>query len=319
MSLIWLNVRPIKILKNNNMPSIFSLKHLPARFMVFTLYLISFLSLKNKHRLGNWLGQKCYKYANSRTKIARKNMTACFPEKTPAEIEEMVEDCFIQLATGFIEGTHAWWQDMQPFKDTVKVTGLEHVLNAQQKGKGVLILGGHFAVVDFAIPLFSSKVENLAYMYRPNNNPVIDNMIETGRARAGVSSFTKKQLKDMKAFMNNGGMVWYGCDQDFGKKADIFVPFFGVDAANISTPSWIVKETGAAVIFMGMRRLSDNEGEEEYEIEFSPELPEFGKDDTADAKAWNTELEKAVRRYPTQYMWVHKRFKTRPEGEAKFY
>ena len=283
--------------------------------MVFTLYLISFLSLKNKHKLGSWIGKKCYKHANNRTKIARKNLTACFPEKTSAEIEAMVEDCFIQLATGFIEGTHAWWQDMKPFNDSVKVTGLEHVLTAQKKGKGVLILGGHFAVVDFAIPLFTSKVENIAYMYRPNNNPIIDRMIEKGRARSGAKSFTKKQLQDMRAFMNNGGMVWYGCDQDFGKKADVFVPFFGVDAANISTPSWIVKETGAAVIFMGMRRI----GEEEYEIEFSPELPEFGHDNTADAKAWNQELEKAVRRYPTQYMWVHKRFKTRPEGQAKFY
>lgn len=297
------------------MPSIFNLKYLPSRLMVFTLYLISFLSLKNKHKLGSWIGKKCYKHANSRTKIARKNLTACFPEKPSAEIEAMVEDCFIQLATGFIEGTHAWWQDMKPFNDSVKVTGLEHVLAAQKKGKGVLILGGHFAVVDFAIPLFTSKVENIAYMYRPNNNPIIDRMIEKGRARSGAKSFTKKQLQDMRAFMNNGGMVWYGCDQDFGKKADVFVPFFGVDAANISTPSWIVKETGAAVIFMGMRRI----GEEEYEIEFSPELPEFGHDNTADAKAWNQELEKAVRRYPTQYMWVHKRFKTRPEGQAKFY
>lgn len=283
--------------------------------MVFTLYLISFLSLKNKHKLGNWLGKKCFKYATSRTQIARKNLTACFPEKSAPEIEQMVEDCFIQLATGFIEGTHAWWQDMQPFNDSVKVTGLEHVLTAQKKGNGVLILGGHFAVVDFAIPLFTSKVENIAYMYRPNNNPIIDRMIEKGRARSGAKSFTKKQLQDMRVFMKNGGMVWYGCDQDFGKKADIFVPFFGIDAANISTPSWIVKETGAAVIFMGMRRI----GKEEYEIEFSPELPEFGHDDSADAKAWNQELEKAVRRYPTQYMWVHKRFKTRPEGQAKFY
>lgn len=283
--------------------------------MVFTLYLISFLSLKNKHKLGNWIGKKCYEHANSRSQIARKNLTACFPEKNTTEIEEMIEDCFIQLATGFIEGTHAWWQDMKSFNDSVKVTGLEHVLTAQKKGKGVLILGGHFAVVDFAIPLFTSKVENIAYMYRPNNNPIIDRMIEKGRARSGAKSFTKKQLHDMRVFMNNGGMVWYGCDQDFGKKADIFVPFFGIDAANISTPSWIVKETGAAVIFMGMRRI----GTEEYEIEFSPELPTFGLDYTADAQAWNHELEKAVRRHPTQYMWVHKRFKTRPEGQAKFY
>ncbi len=300
---------------NKNKPSVFSLKYLPSRLMVFTLYCISFLSLKNKHRLGNWLGKLVKKKLASRARVARKNLQACFPEKSAEQIEQMVEECFIELATGFIEGTHAWWQDMSQYKKSVKVTGLEHVLEAQKKGKGVLILGGHFAVVDFAIPLFSSKVDNLAYMYRPNNNPIMDNMIEKGRARAGVSSFGKKELKEMKTFMANGGMVWYGCDQDFGKKASVFAPFFGVDAINITSPSWIAQETGAPVIFMGMRRL----GGEEYEIEFSAELPNFGVDEQQDAINWNKELEEAVRRYPTQYMWVHKRFKTRPEGEPAFY
>ncbi len=149
--------------------------------------------------------------------MARKNIKACVPDLNPEEVEEMVEQCFIELATGFTEGTHAWWQDMSQYKESVKVTGLEHVLNAQKKGNGVLVLGGHFAVVDFAIPLFSSKVQKLAYMYRPNN-PIIDIMIETGRAKAGVTGFQKSEFKKMQAFMQDGGMVWYGCDQDFGKK-----------------------------------------------------------------------------------------------------
>jgi KDO2-lipid IV(A) lauroyltransferase len=302
-------------MNKNNKPSIFNIKYLPARLMVFTLFLISQLSLNKKHRLGKWLGVKAKKNIKSRAHIARTNLSRCFPEKSKPEIENMVEDCFVQLATGFIEGTHAWWQDMTPYKQAVNTVGLENLINAQKKGKGVLLLGGHFAVVDFAIPLLSHHVSNLAYMYRPNDNPIMDSMIETGRARANVSSFTKKELKSMKQFMGNGGIVWYGCDQDFGKKANIFTPFFGVPAANITTPSWIVRETGAAVVLMGMHRLDNGE----YEISFSPELPVTGEDEAADAKVWNEQLEKEVARFPTQYMWVHKRFKTRPEGEAAFY
>ncbi len=283
--------------------------------MVFVLYSISFLSIKNKMRFGSWLGHLAKRKLSSRANIARKNLKACFKDKSDKEIEDMVEDCFVQLTTGFIEGTHAWWQDMKPHQARVKSTGIEHLIEAQKKGNGVLLLGGHFAVVDFAIPLIAAQIKNLAYMYRPNNNPIINDMIEKGRARAGVSSFTKKQLKEMKNFMADGGVVWYGCDQDFGKKGEVFAPFFGVEAINITTPSWIVKETGAAVIFMGMRRL----GEEEYEIEFSKELPEFGHGDEQDARCWNKELEESVSRFPTQYMWVHKRFKTRPEGEKDFY
>lgn len=300
---------------NKLTPSIFNFKYLPARLMVFSLYLVSFLSLKNKHKLGSWLGKKASKKLKSRAHIARKNLSTCFPDKSTSEIEEMVEDSFVQLTTGFIEGTHAWWQDMSPYKESVNVVGLENLIAAQKKGKGVLLMGGHFAVVDFAIPLLSHNVTKLGYMYRPNDNPIVDNMIESGRAKANVTGFTKKQLKEMKVFMADGGIVWYGCDQDFGKKATVFAPFFGVQAANITTPSWIVRETGAAAIFMGMRRLKDGR----YEISFSEELPFTGTDELADTLAWNQQLEKEIMSYPTQYMWVHKRFKTRPEGEAAFY
>ena len=300
---------------NKNQPSVFNLKYLPSRLIVTLLFSISFLSLKNKHRLGSWLGKLAKKKLTSRARVARKNIQACFPELSSQELEQMIEQCFIELTTGLIEGTHAWWQDMSQYKDSVKVTGLDNVLNAQKKGNGVLVLGGHFAVVDFAIPLFTSKVDNISYMYRPNNNPIIDNMIETGRAKAGAIGFKKSELKEMQTFIQDGGVAWYGCDQDFGKKAYVFAPFFGIDAINITSPSWLARETGAAVIFMGMRRL----GPEQYEIEFSAELPGFGEDEQQDAIDWNKQLEDAVRRYPAQYMWVHKRFKTRPAGEPAFY
>ena len=187
----------------NKLPSVFNLKYLPTRIIVFILYCVSFLSLKNKMRLGSKLGRFAKKKLASRANIARKNLKACFKEKTDTEIEDMVEDCFVQLTTGFIEGTHAWWQDMKPHQARVKSTGIEHLIEAQKKGNGVLLLGGHFAVVDFAIPLIAAQIKNLAYMYRPNNNPILNDMIEKGRARAGVSSFTKKQLKEMKALLKS--------------------------------------------------------------------------------------------------------------------
>ena len=219
---------------------------------------------------------------------------------------------------GALEGPHAWWRDMAPHAERAKVVGLDRLLAAQAKGNGVLIMGGHFAAVDFIIPLFAAKVvENyeLGYMYRPHDNPVIDRMITNGRNRHGVTGFTKRQLKDMIKYLKDGGMVWYGCDQNFSKSSDLFVPFFGVQAANISTPTWIAKESGAAVVFMRMHRLPDGN----HEFEFTEELPKFGEDPQADCEAWNQELEKAIMHYPAQYFWVHKRFKTRPPGEPSVY
>ena len=293
-------------------------KYIGAWLMVLIMWLIAWLPLSSKQSLGKKLGSVLYRRMKARTRIGRKNLTACFPDKSPDEIEQLLEENMQQMTIGALEGPHAWWRDMKPHAKTVNVIGLEKLLAAQAKGNGVLIMGGHFAAVDFIIPLIAAKVTDrfhLAYMYRPHDNPVIDRMIVNGRNRHDVMGFTKRQLKDMIQFLKDGGMTWYGCDQNFSKSSDRFAPFFGVQAANISTPSWIAQESGAAVVFMRMHRL-ENGG---YEFEISDELPDFGKDPQADCEAWNKELENAVRMRPSQYFWVHKRFKKRPPGEAPFY
>jgi len=298
-------------------PSLLKPKYLGAWVVVFIMWLISWLPLSTKQTLGKKLGGFLYKKMKSRTKVGKKNLVACFPDKSEQEIEALLKENMEQMTMGALEAPHAWWRDMAPHAEKVKVIGLDKLLAAQAKGNGVLIMGGHFAAVDFIIPLFAAKVVEqyeLAYMYRPHDNPVIDRMITNGRNRHGVTGFTKKQLKDMVQYLKDGGMTWYGCDQNFSK-SDLFAPFFGVQAANLSTPSWIAKESGAAVVFMRMHRLPDGD----FEFEFSDELPDFGENPQQDCEAWNAELEKAILHYPAQYFWVHRRFKKRPPGEPKFY
>jgi len=293
-------------------------KYLFSWLIVFTLYLFSSIPLRTKLWLGAKLGPILAKKMRSRVTIARKNIRTCFPKLDEKQIEQRVVECMSQLAMGALEAPHAWWRDMSRHQGDVTIIGQDHLMKAHAKGKGVLIMGGHFAAVDFIIPLFAAEVVDrveLGYMYRPDNNPVIDRMIVKGRERHKVTGFTKRQLKEMISFIREGGMVWYGCDQDFGKHADLFVPFFGIQAANISTPSWIVRESGATVVFMSMRRLAKCK----YEFEFSRELPSFGEDPAKDAAVWNHELEKAIKEQPSQYFWIHRRFKTRPPGEPKFY
>jgi KDO2-lipid IV(A) lauroyltransferase len=153
-------------------------------------------------------------------------------------------------------------------------------------------------------------------MYRPNDNPVIDRTIEKGRRRHyGIQAFDKKRLKDMFAFIQDGGQVWYAVDQDFGNRCDVFAPFFGVQAGCISAPSWIARESGATVMVVSQFRHPNGQ----YEITFSPILENFGQDDQADAIVWNAYLEEAVRKHPDQYLWLHKRFKTRQEGLDNVY
>lgn len=292
----------------------------PALFLswliVFILYCFSLLSMLKKQSVGKRLGQFFYRKLPKRAKIARQNIQMCFPELTESEQEKIVEDTFIACTQGLMETTHAWWGDVQPYVDNLIVTGEEHFLEAKQRPGGLLLIGGHFSIFDLALPFFASKLDKPGYMYRPNDNPVIDRMIEKGRRRHyGIQAFDKKSLKDMLAFIHDGGQVWYAVDQDFGNKCDLFAPFFGVQAGCVSAPSWIARESGANVLVVSQYRHPNGQ----YEIAFSPILENFGEDAQADAVLWNAHLEEAVRKHPEQYLWLHKRFKTRPEGVAKIY
>lgn len=301
--------------KNTNRP-LWHPAFILSWLIVFVLYCFSLLSMPNKQKFGSRLGKLFYRKLPKRAKVARQNLELCLPELTEPEREEIVEATFVACTQGLMETTHAWWGDVQPYVDNLIVTGEEHFLEAKKRPGGLLLIGGHFSIFDLALPFFASHLDKPGYMYRPHDNPVIDRMIEKGRRRHyGIQAFDKKRLKDMLAFIKDGGQVWYAVDQDFGNKCDLFAPFLGVQAGCVSAPSWIARESGANVLVVSQFRHPNGQ----YEIEFSPILEGFGEDNQADAILWNMHLSNAVKKHPDQYLWLHKRFKTRPESEAKVY
>lgn len=288
----------------------------PSWLIVFTLYLLSLLPMSAKQRVGRRLGCFLERKLKSRSRVAHTNLAACLPELTENDREQLVQDNFIACTRGFLESTHAWWRDMSGYCDTTEMVGLEHLEKAKAKNRGVLLIGAHYSIFDFALPLIACKLDKPGYMYRPNNNPVVDRMIEKGRRRHfSIRPFSKRQLPRMMNFLREGGQVWFACDQDFGGKTELFVPFFGVDAGCITSPSYIARESGAAVICVSHLRLADGR----YRVEFSPIQENFGQDKVRDAKTWNHFIESTIREFPDQYLWLHKRFKSRPEGAARIY
>ncbi|WP_250656071.1 lysophospholipid acyltransferase family protein [Alkalimarinus coralli] len=288
----------------------------PTWIVVFILFCISLLPLSTKLSLGEKLGKLLHKKLKSRAKVTRKNIAACFPELSDEEQARLIEDTFISCSKGFMETTHVWWRDVQPMVDNLTIIGHEHLLEAQKRGKGILLLSGHFTIFDLALPLIGSQLHKPGYMYRPNDNPVIDRMIEKGRRRhCDIQGFSKRNLRGMIKYIKEGGSVWYAADQDFGRHSTEFVDFFGVNTACISAPSWIARETDASVLVVSQFRLPNGK----YEIAFSPILENFGKDDAKDAQEWNAYLEAEIRRHPDQYLWLHKRFKTRKPGDDPIY
>lgn len=284
--------------------------------LVFILWLLAFLPMGAKQRLGGSLGRLLARKLKSRARVADANLQACMPELDDAARKQLVEDTFVASARGFLESTHAWWRDMAPYCESASIHGLEHLEEAKKRGKGVLLIGGHYSIFDFALPLIACQLDKPGYMYRPNNNPVIDRMIERGRRRHfNIRPFTKRELRPMLSFLKQGGQVWFACDQDFGKKSEVFVPFFGVKAGCITSPSYIARESGAAVICVSHLRLPDGS----YRVVFSPIQEDFGDDLEKDAEVWNRFIETTIREQPDQYLWLHKRFKSRPEGAPSVY
>lgn len=265
--------------------------------------------------LGHAFGHIMYSLGGTRRMVTETNIKKCFPELSEDEQQKLVYDSFVSNAKGYIETTIVWWRPVDRFVDTLQIHGKEHLEEAIARGKGIILLGGHFSILDFVTP-FAGSVVDFNYMYRPQNNPLMDAVIERSRRRFTGRGFTKREIREMIDYVKQGNAVWYAHDQDLGMKHSIFAPFFGIQTATIKSTAWIARETGASVIQMSQFREQDGT----YSLHFFPILENYPSDDELEnATRVNAELEKAIRIHPEQYLWQHRRFKRRPEGEDPFY
>ena len=290
-------------------------RYWPTWLLIGLLRLVAFLPHALLQRVGSVFGWLSYWLARERRRIAETNVDLCFPERSEAERRRLARDSMISLAKGYLECTKVWWADMEPYQRRATVYGAEHLEEAKRRGKGIILLGGHFSILDFAGPLVN-KLMTFTCMYRPQGNALFNAVIERRRRVFAERTFSKHQLKSMVRYIRNGGLVWYACDQDFGPKESVFAPFFGVRAATLTAPAWIARATGATVLMVAQFR----EGGKHYSVHFSPIFEDYPSgDNVRDARKMNAALEQLVLIHPEQYLWVHRRFKTRPEGEPNLY
>ena len=290
-------------------------RYWPTWLLIGLLRLLAFLPHSVLQAIGTFLGWAMYHLGRERRDVAETNIRLCFPEKSATEQRQLARDSIIATAKGYVESTKGWWANMEPYHQRLQVYGREHLEEAKRRGKGIVLLGGHFSILDFAAPLVSPLMD-FNYMYRPQDNPLFDAVIERRRRTFSGRSFSKDNLRNMIRFIRDGGLVWYGCDQDFGRRNSVFAPFFGVQAATLTAPAWIAHATGATVLMISQFR----ERGKTYSVHFSPIFEDYPTgDEVADARRMNEELEKMILIHPEQYLWVHRRFKTRPEGEPDLY
>ncbi|EPF70178.1 lipid A biosynthesis lauroyl acyltransferase [Acinetobacter rudis] len=281
------------------------------------LMILAILPWSVQHRLAHVLGNIAFKYLKSRRKTTIRNLQVCFPEWSEEEVEQNSRQVFIDMMLGVFETLNAWYSP-QWFKDRVSIEGLEHINNAQAQGQGVLLLGTHSTLLD-AGGFICSQYFDPDVVYRPQNNALLDLLIYRCRATIYQHQIDHDDMRGLIRQLKNGHAIWYSPDQDFGLKQGVMAPFFGTAAATVTAHRRLLKISKAAAIPLYFYRYGDVH-DPRYHILIEPALDNMPSDDeVADATRVNKIIENQLRIAPTQYMWFHRRFKTRPEGYEHIY
>ncbi|MDD2742950.1 MAG: lipid A biosynthesis acyltransferase [Rhodocyclaceae bacterium] len=285
-----------------------------SHFLVGLLWLAHWLPLPILRALGAGLGRVLYALGRERRKVAQINLRLCFPEKTEAERNALARQHFIAFSQAVLDRTLGWWASRQRLERLIRITGAEHLLDPD--GRPLILLSPHFVGLDAGASRISMLVSGCT-VYSNQKNPVFNQVLLKGRQRFMDVLLLSRQdgMRKIVKAMKEGYPFYYLPDLDFGPKDSIFVPFFGVPAATIPGVSRLARLTGARVVPCITRQVPDG-----YEVEVMPAWDNFpGESIEADTEMVNRFIESQVLRMPAQYFWLHKRFKTRPPGEQRFY
>jgi len=291
-------------------------KYALSWFAILLLRIVAALPFKAKLIAGRCLGFLVFHLVKKRRHTVQTNVRLCFPELNTTQQEKMVRDIFTANGIGFFEIAWAWWANIDVIKNHYDIEGLEHIEAAKADGSGVLLVGAHFVHLDLC-GLMTNHSTPMSAIYRKNNNPVFEYIITKGRERFFEHVIERSDMRNIVRKLREGKTIWYSPDQDFGRDQAVFAPFFGIEAATLVSTSRLAKMGRAKPVGIAHYR---DPITHRYRIVISPVDTAFPTgDDYKDAVIINTMLEKAIRMQPEQYMWVHRRFKTRPEGEPSLY
>ena len=266
--------------------------------------------------LGRMIGRLGYVLARGRKHTAEVNLNLCFPEWPQNQRRTLLREHFLSLGMGLMETATAWLRKPDSYEHRFHIEGIEYLREAAREGKGVILIGFHFTTMDICAAVLSTQI-GMGAMYRKNKNPVLDYIMKKGRNKNLTGVIEREDIKGVIKFLRNGGIIWYGPDQDYGRKHSIFAPFFGVNAATIQATSRLARISASKVVVFTHYRQPGNNS---YVVRLSPPLENYPGDNMeGDARTINELAENAIMEYPEQYWWIHRRFKTRPAGESRPY
>lgn len=297
-------------------PALLAPRHWPAWFGLGCIWLLARLPYRWLLRLGRAAGWLAARIMRERRRVAARNLALCFPGMGNAQRQALLEQGLRDSGMMLVEFALAWMGSRRAVaRIPVTIDGLGHLQDARAGGRGVLLVGAHFSHLELCARLLSQRVP-IAGMYREHADAAFEWAIKRARLRYADAMFSKSELRQSVRYLKGGGVLWYAPDQDMRGKDAVFAPFFGVPAATITATHHLARLSGATVIAFFHRRLEQGG----YAIRLEAPLDTFPTTDVlADTARVNACIERMVREAPSQYLWLHKRFKTRPPGDESAY
>lgn len=278
--------------------------------------LLGHLPLGIQTRLGLGLGRLLLTIAPSRKKIAQTNFNLCFPQLSSQEKHQLLLENFALTGLALVETAACWFTDLSSRHANTRIKGQEHLDAAIASGKGVILLSFHLTSLEIGGCLLG-KHYPITAMYKANKNPLIEDFMRQGRLRHIDKLVEQNDVRGAIKALKNQEILWYATDQNYGAKSTVFVPFFGIQTSTITATSKLAKMTGAVIVPFTQKRSNHQQS---YELTLHPAITTIpGDSEQADARVINQFLENYLKQDPTDYMWLHQRFRTRPQGEPPIY
>jgi KDO2-lipid IV(A) lauroyltransferase len=266
---------------------------------------IELLPFPAQRQVGSALGKLIRRLPLAYVRIARRNIELCMPTLSARDQAELVDRHCQSLGMGLCETANTWWSSDRRVHQLAEIQGLENLQAALAKGRGAIMIGGHFTTIEIATRILGTVVP-LNVVYRPTKNPVLSHTMFTSFSRHG-KPIAHDDIRSMIRALKKNEAVWYAPDQSYRNKGAAMVDFFGIPAATTTATSRLARISGAAVLTYFPERLPGNAG---YRVVIGPALENFpGVDATCDVERFHRLLEAQIRRVPEQYLWVHRRFK----------
>ena len=294
----------------------YAVKYWPIWLGLSCLRIIIVLPWAWRMKMGRAIGRLLYQLSARRRLIAETNVALCFHHLTASEQRYMVRQIFADNGIGIVETAMAWWSARDTLKNRVSIEGGALIQKAQARGRGVILVGAHYTSLDLGGILLAPSYPYYA-TYQRHGNALMDNIIRHGRLKHLPGMVEREDIRQVMRLLKQGEVVWLAPDQDVGPERSVFAPFFGIEAATTPIISRLAAATGAKVLQFSHHRTHQDQ---RYSLTISDSLASIPSGDlVADATRLNAAIEAKIRLKPSQYLWLHRRFKTRPDNAPEIY